>query len=105
MPEPAKRDEKGGKGKQSSSLTAALKKADSSGAVVRKPVAKLEKDKHLVGGDRDEEDKFESRVVDVHADSLLNKDEFYRRQLQNHSVSMFHRQIATRAANDAGTKV
>ena len=43
--------------------------------------------------------------MEVRADNLLNKDEFYRRQLQNHSVAMFHRQIATRAANDAGSKM
>ena len=42
--------------------------------------------------------------MQVNADDLVNKDEFYRRQLQNHSVSMFHRQIATRTANDSGAQ-
>ena len=50
--------------------------------------------------DVDLENEKRRRVVDVSADDLLNKDEFYRRQLQNHSLSMFHRQVVTRNKAD-----
>ena len=47
----------------------------------------------MVGGNAS---KKAAAVVNVSADDLVNRDEFYRRQLQNHSVSMFHRQVVTR---------
>ena len=86
------------------SLTAALKGGSaSSRGIGAQPLIKVTK-KNPVDiaarpkptDDDDDADEAESRqkvasVVEVSADDLVNRDEFYRRQLQNHSVSMFHR--------------
>ena len=91
------------------SLTAALKgNTASSRGIGTQPLIKVTKKNPADTAarprqvdDDDAEELHESKqkvasVVDVSADDLVNRDEFYRRQLQNHSVSMFHRQIVTR---------
>ena len=98
------------------SLTAALKgNTTSSRGIGTQPLIKVTKKNPAVIAaqpqptDEDDADEVESRqkvasVVEVSADDLVNRDEFYRRQLQNHSVSMFHRQIVTRTQNDSAAQ-
>ena len=102
-------------GGQAKSLTAALKnQATAPGSIkvlnkpkpVAQPKGRQEEDEDPRGVGNGplsmaEKDK-KLEVVDVKADDLVNRDEFYRRQLQHHSVSMFHRQLVTRNHTQGG---
>ena len=97
---------------QSVSLTAALKEGGSKASGLIRVVsrsnptpdaASLGNREAAAGEDDEEEDG--RQIMEIRGDDLVNKDEFYRRQLQNHSVSMFHRQIISRAKTDSGAQM
>jgi hypothetical protein len=44
--------------------------------------------------------KEKRKVTEIRADDLLNKEDFYRRQLMDHSVHEFHKQVLNRSKND-----
>ena len=51
------------------------------------------------------EDANGQKMVEVSADDLVNKEDFYRRHLQSHSISMFHKQVLSKAKNSEGADV
>ena len=98
-----------GNGKGQMSLTGALKAGcTNKTTLVRVAMTDASQKKQFEDPEEDDVDdksrESKANVIDVSADDLLNKGEFYRRQLQNHSVSMFHRQIINRNKSDASSQ-